>query len=116
MLDRILLVASVVALASVPSPAQGAGPGHRLGQANYYLVEFEKEVERQRGGEKAVWRNKKDALQRVPGVSNISVSDREYAMRVWVDPVKMDALGVSVADVDTDALRARLVENGAFIG
>ena len=47
--------------AGAPAP----GPGHRLGQANYYLVEFEKEVARQQGGEKAVWRNKKDALQRV---------------------------------------------------
>ena len=42
-----------------------AGPGHRLGQTNYYLTEFEKEVARERGGEKMVWRNKKEALDRV---------------------------------------------------
>ena len=65
MLDRILVAAFAAVLAAVPSSVQGAGPGHRLGQANYYLVEFEKEVARQRGGEKAIWRNKKDALTRV---------------------------------------------------
>lgn len=65
MFGRILLLTFVVGLAAVPSSAQSAGPGHRLGQANYYLVEFEKEVARQRGGEKAIWRNKRDALQRV---------------------------------------------------
>ena len=37
----------------------------RIGQAEFYVREFEKEVERQQGGEKAVWRNKQDALQRV---------------------------------------------------
>lgn len=65
MLNRFLLAAVAAALAAAPVLAQGAGPGHRLGQANYYLVEFEKEVALQRGGEKAVWRNKKDALTRV---------------------------------------------------
>lgn len=59
----LLALALVSAVLSVS--AQAPGPGHRLGQAKYYLVEFEKEVERQRGGEKAVWRNKRDALTRV---------------------------------------------------
>ena len=36
-----------------------------VGQANYYVTEFEKEVALQRGGEKMVWRSKKDALSRV---------------------------------------------------
>ena len=34
-------------------------------QADYYVTEFEKEVARQRGGEKMVWRAKQDALDRV---------------------------------------------------
>jgi len=34
-------------------------------QADYYVKEFEKEVARQRGGEKMVWRAKQDALDRV---------------------------------------------------
>jgi len=37
----------------------------RIDQASYYVGEFEKEVSRQRGGEKMVWRAKNDALDRV---------------------------------------------------
>lgn len=37
----------------------------RIDQANHYLIEFEKEVARERGGEKQVWRCKRDALDRV---------------------------------------------------
>ncbi|MBO4318656.1 MAG: hypothetical protein J5855_10355 [Mailhella sp.] len=37
----------------------------QIGYAEYYVREFEEEVARQRGGEKMVWRSKKDALDRV---------------------------------------------------
>ena len=37
----------------------------RIGQADYYVKEFEREVSLQRGGEKMVWRSKRDALERV---------------------------------------------------
>ena len=44
----------------------------------------------------------KEALQRVEGVSQVSSSaSGEYAMRVWLDSMKMDALGLSVFDVRT---------------
>ena len=44
----------------------------------------------------------KEALQRVDGVSQVSSSSSgEYAMRVWLDSLKMDALGLSVFDVRT---------------
>lgn len=36
-----------------------------IGHAEYYLKEFEKEVELQHGGVKSIWRSKKDALDRV---------------------------------------------------
>lgn len=36
-----------------------------IGQAEYYVREFEKEVALQHGGEKMVWRSKKDALTKV---------------------------------------------------
>ena len=48
-----------------PAPALAASKEQLIGQAEYYLSEFEKEVARQRGGEKAVWRSKQDALSRV---------------------------------------------------
>lgn len=37
----------------------------RYGQAEFYLREFEREVELQRGGEKSVWRNKTTALEKI---------------------------------------------------
>ncbi len=39
-------------------------------------------------------------LTRVPGVSEVDVlSERQYAMRIWLNPAKMAQLGISVADV-----------------
>lgn len=58
----------------------------------------------------------KDALQRVPGVSNVTVSDREYAMRVWIDPARMDALGISVADVKSAIAAQNIQPAAGFIG
>jgi HAE1 family hydrophobic/amphiphilic exporter-1 len=40
-----------------------------------------------------------DAVQRVEGVAEVSCSDREYAMRVWLDPLKMASLEISPDDV-----------------
>ena len=41
-----------------------------------------------------------DALKRVPGVGDIRIfGERRYAMRVWLDPVKMAARGLTAADV-----------------
>ena len=45
--------------------APGLDPKLRIRQADYYVREFEREVARQRGGEKMVWRAKNDALDRV---------------------------------------------------
>lgn len=39
-------------------------------------------------------------LTRVPGVSEVDVlSERQYAMRIWLNPAKMAQLGISVGDV-----------------
>ena len=36
----------------------------------------------------------KDALKRVPGVGDVMIfGERKYAMRVWLDPVRMAAAG-----------------------
>ena len=61
-------VAAVTALAAM-SLAAGMRDEmafkRQLGYASHYVQEFEQEVARQRGGEKRVWRSKKDALERV---------------------------------------------------
>jgi len=39
----------------------------------------------------------KERLQRLPGVGNIFIGgERRYAMRVWLDPLKMAAYGLTV--------------------
>ncbi len=38
----------------------------------------------------------KDALKRVPGVGDVSIfGERKYAMRVWLDPLKLAAHGLT---------------------
>jgi len=52
----------------------------------------------------------KPRLQTVPGVADVQVGgDRQFAMRIWLDPEKMAAYGVTVQDVE-DALRRQNLE------
>ena len=42
----------------------------------------------------------KDALKRVPGVGDVLIfGERRYAMRVWLDPAKLAAMGLTATDV-----------------
>ncbi|MBM4129703.1 efflux RND transporter permease subunit [bacterium] len=50
----------------------------------------------------------KERLQRLPGVGSVIIGgERRYAMRVWLDPMRMASRGLSVQDVE----RAIRVEN-----
>jgi hydrophobic/amphiphilic exporter-1 (mainly G- bacteria), HAE1 family len=52
----------------------------------------------------------KDALKRVPGVGDVLIfGERKYAMRVWLDPVRMAARSLTAADV-LNALNEQNVE------
>jgi multidrug efflux pump len=52
----------------------------------------------------------KPRLQTVPGVADVQVGgDRKYAMRIWLDPDKLAAHGVTVQDVE-EALRKQNLE------
>lgn len=65
---RTVLAAMFAATAAMTASAAAPDPGavkRKIGQAEYYVKEFEKEVERQKGGDKAVWRCKNDAVSRV---------------------------------------------------
>ncbi len=49
-------------------------------------------------------------LQTIPGVSSVQIwGQRKYAMRLWIDPVRMTSYGVTVSDV-RKALDAQNVE------
>jgi len=51
-----------------------------------------------------------DALKRVPGVGNVIIfGERRYAMRIWLDPGKLAARGLTPLDV-TSALQQQNVE------
>ena len=51
-----------------------------------------------------------DALKRVPGVGDVRVfGERRYAMRLWLDPVKLAARGLTASDV-ISALQEQNVE------
>jgi len=42
----------------------------------------------------------KDALKRVPGVGDVVIfGERKYAMRVWLDPARLAARGLTALDV-----------------
>ena len=52
-------------------------------------------------------------IARTPGVGSTNIfGERMYAMRVWLDPVRMTALGINSADV-TAAIQAQNVEAAA---
>jgi HAE1 family hydrophobic/amphiphilic exporter-1 len=54
-----------------------------------------------------------NALKRVQGVSNVIIfGQRRYAMRVWVDPHKLEARGLAISDV-LNALQEQNVEVAA---
>src|SRR5437660_8121826 len=55
----------------------------------------------------------KDALARLPGVGNVTIfGARDYAMRVWLDPEKVAARGLTANDV-VNAIREQNVQIAA---
>jgi len=47
-------------------------------------------------------RQLKDRIQRLPGVANIFIGgERRYAMRVWLDPLRMAAHGLTAQDLES---------------
>ena len=52
----------------------------------------------------------KERLQRLPGVGSVIIGgERRYAMRVWLDPLRMAAHGLTTQDVE-DAVRRENAE------
>ena len=43
--------------------------------------------------------NVKNVLKRVPGMGDVQVFGAKYSMRIWLDPERIAALGLSVSDV-----------------
>ena len=54
----------------------------------------------------------RDPLSRVPGVGNTIVFGAEYAMRLWLDPFKLQNFGLQASDI-ADAVRTQNVQVSA---
>ena len=55
-------------------------------------------------------RTLKDQFQRLPGIGNVFIGgERRYAMRVWLDPLRMAARGLTTQDIET-AIRSANAE------
>jgi multidrug efflux pump len=53
-----------------------------------------------------------DPLQRTKGVGDVTIFGAQYAMRIWVDPSKLNNYGLTTSDV-VDAIRAQNVQVSA---
>lgn len=47
-----------------------------------------------------------DAIKGVKGVGSVQEFGSDYAMRIWLDPSKMQKLGITMSDV-TSAIKAK---------
>ncbi len=58
-----------------------------------------------------------EPLARVPGVGGVEVmGEMSYSMRVWMDPVRMAALGVTVSDIQSTLNEQNLIVAAGKIG
>ena len=63
-----------------------------------------------------VSKNIADALARVDGVGSVTAMGDIYAMRLWLDPVRMDGLGVSVAEVNAAVASQNIQATAGSVG
>ncbi|MBR6022322.1 MAG: efflux RND transporter permease subunit [Kiritimatiellae bacterium] len=63
-----------------------------------------------------VSKNVADALSRVDGVGSVTAMGDTYAMRIWLDPVRMDGLGVTVAEVNAAVASQNLQATAGSVG
>lgn len=64
-----------------------------------------------------VGNNVQDNISRVSGVGSASVlSGREYAMRIWFDPLRMAGLGISADDIKSAVARQNLQAAAGILG
>ncbi len=61
-------------------------------------------------------KNIADSLSRVDGVGSVTVMGDVYAMRIWLDPVRMDGLGVSVAEINAAVASQNIQATAGSVG
>lgn len=61
--------------------------------------------------------NVREALRRIPGVGSVSAyGTRPYSMRIWLNPLKLASLGLSVQEVRTAIQEQNTASSGGTIG
>ena len=74
----VLAALSALAVrAEIPRDPAARQRQQKIGYATYYVKEFEREVEIQRGGEKMSWRSKRTALEKVAELKSLYPGDPE---------------------------------------
>ncbi|MBR0057128.1 MAG: efflux RND transporter permease subunit, partial [Kiritimatiellae bacterium] len=63
-----------------------------------------------------VSKNIADALARVDGVGSVTAMGDTYAMRIWLDPQRMDGLGVSAAEVNAAVAAQNIQATAGSVG
>ena len=63
-----------------------------------------------------VSKNVADALARVDGVGSVTAMGDTYAMRIWLDPVRMDGLGVSVSEINAAVASQNIQATAGSVG
>ena len=63
-----------------------------------------------------VSKNIADALARVDGVGSVTAMGDTYAMRIWLDPVRMDGLGVSVSEISAAVASQNIQATAGSVG
>ncbi len=57
-----------------------------------------------------------DAISRVKGVGQVQTSGRTYAMRIWLDPIRMTGLGVTVDEIKNAVLAQNVQAAAGTVG
>lgn len=75
--SAIILAISCYSSNAIAATADQEKLKRDIGFANYYVTQFEQEVAREKGGDKTIWRSKKDALDRVQKLKTEYPNDPE---------------------------------------
>lgn len=99
----------------LPSDVQQQGVTVKKSQSNFLLIAalYDK-TDKHSGTDIADWlvSNLQDPLARVSGVGNVQVFGSQYAMRVWLDPAKLEAYSLMPSDIES-AIEAQNVQVSA---
>lgn len=103
------------AMTRLPAEVQAQGVNIRKSQSNFLMIiALYDSLDNNKTSDLADYlvSNIQDPLSRINGVGDIRVFGASYAMRIWLDPVKLASYNLNPSDVET-AIRAQNTEISA---